>query len=278
MVVRKGGADVIDGRFGADLLQGRAGIDLIRLGGADDDSADGDADPAAGTLGFLNGDTIMQIGAEDRIFVEGATLTDAQVRLIGNTLSIDGDGDGAFETAMTVYGPCLVNAAPVVTYVDRAGAPGTTDTTSGTRISFASADRELQIDQLAQGAFANELTSAFSKVINGVRSVETASLLVFAYDDPGYGPIEMRVTGSGLAGSATLWAPYVTGLEFVVDGVTALTFSGLSESGGYVGDALRAFAASDRTAFNAMLGTHAVTWDASPLGWSGHAAGRDLDR
>jgi Ca2+-binding RTX toxin-like protein len=270
-----GGADVIDGRFGADLLWGGGGIDLVRMGGADDDSADGAADSVAGTLSDLNGDTIMQIGAEDRIFVEGATLTDAQVRLIGNTLSIDGDGDGTFETAMTVYGPGLVNAAPVVRYTDRAGAPGTTDTFSGTRISFASADRELQIDQLAQGAFATNLMSAFSNAINGVKTVETASLVVFAYDDPGYGPIEMRLTGSGLAGSATPWAPYVTGLEFVVDGVTALTFSGLSEPGGDVGDALRAFAAGDRTAFNAMLGRYTVTWDASAatgaVTWDGPA-------
>jgi Ca2+-binding RTX toxin-like protein len=137
------GDDLIDGGYGANLLSGGAGIDLIRMGGGEDaEASDGDADGASGILSDLNGDTIVQIGVEDRISVLNMALTDAQVRLNGHTLSIDGDNDGTFETLMTVYGPAfggggvLTGVAPVLTYVEGVTAPGTTDLYSGTQIRF----------------------------------------------------------------------------------------------------------------------------------------------
>jgi Ca2+-binding RTX toxin-like protein len=134
-----GGSDVVDGRFGGDLSIGGADGDLILMGGADADSADGDRDVASGRLSSLNGDTVEQVGAEDAIFVVDAALTDAQVRLVGASLQIDGDGDGAFETVTTVRGPAIAGAVPMLTYTDAVVGREWDEVVSGTYISFAPA-------------------------------------------------------------------------------------------------------------------------------------------
>jgi hypothetical protein len=109
------------------------------MGGADADSADGDRDVASGRLSSLNGDTVEQVGAEDAIFVVDAALTDAQVRLVGASLQIDGDGDGAFETVTTVRGPAIADAVPMLTYTDAVVGREWDEVVSGTYISFAPA-------------------------------------------------------------------------------------------------------------------------------------------
>lgn len=190
----EGGADFIDGGYGADVLGGGQGSDVIFMGGGgNNDASDGSVDVVGGTLSELNGDYIAQIGAEDRISVLDLALTDAQVRLNGHTLSIDGDNDGTFETQMTVYGPALggggalTGVVPVLTHVEGAAVPGSPELFSGTQISFAPSISQLtaigEVVRLAVGTswqtlsfantYADAVVFALSPSLNEIESVAT---------------------------------------------------------------------------------------------------------
>jgi VCBS repeat-containing protein len=119
-------SDFLVGGNQGDLIHGGFGADFIHMGGVGA-ASDGVRDVASGTLAELDGDTIEQIGTEDVIKVVGAALTGAQVRLTEDLLEIDGDIDGAFETAFIVKGPATFGTAPVLSVAG-----------GDTEISFAS--------------------------------------------------------------------------------------------------------------------------------------------
>jgi Ca2+-binding RTX toxin-like protein len=75
-------ANTLVGGTNDDVLQGRGGADSL-TGGA---GADSFSDTAAG----LNGDTITDFGAEDRIVIRDATLANFQFSLTGSTLTFTG--------------------------------------------------------------------------------------------------------------------------------------------------------------------------------------------
>jgi Ca2+-binding RTX toxin-like protein len=89
------GDDVLSGGAGADTIIGGAGADSI-LGGAGVDVLSGatGSDIFQGAVADLNGDTIVDYIAGDKIVVTGVTgLTTGNVTLAGNTITIDTTGD-----------------------------------------------------------------------------------------------------------------------------------------------------------------------------------------
>jgi hypothetical protein len=104
------GADALYGNVGNDLVQGDDGADLISGGdGSDTLTGGAGADSFRDTAAGLNGDTITDFAAGDRIIVADAALAGFTFSLSGNTLSYTG-GSLTFGSAVT--GTLVASAAP----------------------------------------------------------------------------------------------------------------------------------------------------------------------
>jgi hypothetical protein len=114
-----GGNDILRGEGGFDLLEGGGGDDIL-IGGADDDTVWGGAgrDTILGTADELNGDSLLQFTAEDRIVISDATLSGFSVtvdressKLIftGGTFTLHIFFDGTFAASAAPEGGVQIN-------------------------------------------------------------------------------------------------------------------------------------------------------------------------
>ncbi len=90
------GDDVIVGAFGvAETVRPGLGADLVALGS-------GAADTISGSLAELDGDTVFDFDASDRLVFEGVLFTEAAVTIRSGLRSfeVDADGDGAADAAL----------------------------------------------------------------------------------------------------------------------------------------------------------------------------------
>ena len=115
------GEDVLIGLSGADILDGRDGDDgLFAGGGADTITAGAGADRIGGRIWELDGDTITDFSAEDRIALfndDFSAVLGADITIVGDELRIDTDGDGVAEATMFLTngysGPVQSEGGPV---------------------------------------------------------------------------------------------------------------------------------------------------------------------
>src|SRR4029079_18115705 len=84
-------ANALTGGLGLDNLQGNAGDDFL-TGGAQADTLTGGAgnDTFRDTMAGLNGDTITDFGAGDKIVITDASLSSFNFSVVGTTLNFNG--------------------------------------------------------------------------------------------------------------------------------------------------------------------------------------------
>ncbi|MEM1427886.1 MAG: DUF4347 domain-containing protein [Pseudomonadota bacterium] len=107
VVTGAAGAQDITGSAGSDALDGGAGQDSLGAGAGADTLTGGTGDDTfRGTLSELDGDTITDLAAGDRIVLTGVNLTDANVRFTGSNDALEVDGDAttfaAVETTLNL--------------------------------------------------------------------------------------------------------------------------------------------------------------------------------
>lgn len=155
----RAGDDIIDAGAGADLVSGDSGADVISLGEYEIDVAgfgaayaapvvagfsDGDADVVSNSIRYLDGDTILEFGIEDRIFVEGALLENGDVSWDGMTLTIT---DGVDSASVSVSSYDLADKTVALTR-----------TAEGTEIAFVEARAIGEVKQITVGDSWQSLT------------------------------------------------------------------------------------------------------------------------
>ena len=96
-------ADSLDGGDGDDLLQGELGVDTLTGGSG--------IDTFVGTLAHLDGDTITDLEGQDVLELTGVRLQADSVAFANGVLSIDSDGDGTADSAITLDGDISGNFA-----------------------------------------------------------------------------------------------------------------------------------------------------------------------
>lgn len=102
--------DVIEGNDGWDYLEGFGGNDVLRGGDGDDRLAGGAGydtisggsgkDYFSGSIGMLDGDVITDIEVGESLYFEDLLTRVPQVRLFGDQLVIDYDGNGVAEAVI----------------------------------------------------------------------------------------------------------------------------------------------------------------------------------
>ncbi|SHH80967.1 VWA domain-containing protein [Marivita hallyeonensis] len=98
-------ADDILGGQNVDYIEGFAGDDSLNGGGGDDTLSGGSGvDLFLGTPGELDGDTITDLEIGDRIGISGETVTQSDVALLSNRISINADSgfSGLFGSEISI--------------------------------------------------------------------------------------------------------------------------------------------------------------------------------
>lgn len=103
------GNDTVDGGADNDTLLGGDGNDVLRPGlGTDRVDLGNGTDTVEGSAAELDGDTLVNFRAGDRIVVQGATLAYANLKPVrgaaSTVLGLDLDGNGSSDVRMTLLG------------------------------------------------------------------------------------------------------------------------------------------------------------------------------